>query len=89
MLVLTRKFGEEIVMKCLGAGQDEATPEDQWTGEMIVVRLLSIDPNKVRIGVIASMKVKILRSELLWSSERLHREYRHMLGTPPPGPDRS
>ncbi len=55
MLVLSRKRDERIVLKV----KDEEV-------EITVVR---IDANKVRIGIQASDKVTILRSELLEKQE--------------------
>ena len=51
MLVLSRKRDEKIILK---AGEEEI--------ELTVVR---IDANKVRLGINASEKVTILRSELV------------------------
>ncbi len=51
MLVLSRKRQEEIVLQL-----DEQT---------IRVRVVSIDGNRVRLGIEADKDVKILRAELL------------------------
>jgi carbon storage regulator CsrA len=51
MLILSRKKGEKILLKL---GSEEV--------ELTVVR---IDSNKVRLGIKASEKIDILRSELV------------------------
>ena len=56
MLVLSRKRDESIVLK------DES-------GEEVTVTVVRIDANKVRLGIEASNKTTILRSELVPKEE--------------------
>ena len=60
MLVLSRKQDEKIVLR-VENGQIEGQP----AGEDIEITVVRIDANKVRLGIKASPKTTILRSELL------------------------
>lgn len=52
MLVLSRKHGEELIV------------HDTETGETLRIMAVDIRPGKVRIGIKASQRFKVLRAEI-------------------------